>query len=122
MTINALLVTFSLNNQFKDYESFFVTLKGTSQQWWHFIPQTFIVATTLNLDELALKLGPHIEPTDSLLIVPVGPDTAGQLPIPAWNWINQVTGSTRRPRAASLSDPALPRGIFSRSPKKLPGT
>jgi hypothetical protein len=39
-----LLVTFSLRNQSKDYESFFVALRGNALQWWHFIEQTCVVA------------------------------------------------------------------------------
>lgn len=118
MSYNVLLVTFSLNNPLRNYEQFFVTLRGTSIQWWHYIPQTCIVVTTLNLDELAFRLGAHIEGTDSLLIVPIGPDSSGQLPMEAWNWINQVTGSNRRPSAGTLPERAAaasvpPRGSLA---------
>lgn len=100
MKANVLLVTFSLNNKLNTYESFFVTLRGVAWQWWHYIPQTMMVVTPLTLDQLASKLNPLIETTDALLIVPVGPDTAGQLPTEAWKWINSVTGSKRIPRPA----------------------
>jgi hypothetical protein len=99
--MNVLLVTFVLRNANRNYETFFVTLRGYALQWWHYIPQTVVVVTNLTIDELTDKLFPHCEPNDSFLITAIGPDVNGLLPLEAWDWINQVTGSRRTPTALS---------------------
>ena len=107
-----LLVTFSLRNQNKDYSSFFVALRGNAHQWWHFIEQTCIVSTEHNANNYGLLLTPHIEGTDSLLVVEVKPhELQGWLPKAAWDWLNGVS-QVIEPRYG-LAD------ILSPSPPKL---
>jgi hypothetical protein len=89
--LNILLVTFALRNPQRDYESFFVTLRGTAFQWWHFLDQTYIVVTQFTPKELRERLVPQMEPTDHFLIVPVDPQQAdGWLPKTAWEWMVQT--------------------------------
>ena len=92
--MNLLLVTFSLRNRWRDYSSFFVALRGNALQWWHFIEQTCVVATTHGADQFARLLVPHIETTDSLLVVKVVPhEFQGWLPTAAWQWLSAVSDS-----------------------------
>jgi hypothetical protein len=92
MTINLLLVTYALRSESKDYETFFVTLRGNAVQWWHFFDKTHIVATQHDARALRERLVPHIEVTDSILIVPVNPQNVdGWLPQAAWDWIVNVS-------------------------------
>jgi hypothetical protein len=85
--VNLLLVTFALRNAQKDYDSFFVTLRGNSAQWLHYIDSTFVVYTPYSPDDLVKRLVPHFEPTDSVIIVPVTSPLNGWLPKDAWDWI-----------------------------------
>ena len=87
--MNLLLVTFALRNPRKDYDSFFVTLRGNAQQWLHYIDSTILVFTPYSADELTRKLLPHFENTDSILVVPVTQPINGWLPQEAWNWITE---------------------------------
>jgi len=90
--MNLLLVTFSLRNQFRDYEPFFVALRGNSLQWWHFIEQTCVVTSYHDVDSFARQLSPHIEITDSLLVVKLTPHAfQGWLPKEAWDWLNSTS-------------------------------
>lgn len=109
-----LLATFALRNNEKDYNPFFVALRGNVLQWWHFIDQTCVVATHHSADELARLLTPHIDGVkDSLLVVEIEPhEFQGWLPRTAWDWLNQVSESI----APRKSLPPLPR------PPKLFGT
>ena len=87
-----LLVTFSLRNQNKDYNDFFVALRGNAIQWWHFIEQTCVVATEHDANKYGLLLSPHIETTDSLLVAEIKPHQfQGWLPQTAWDWLNKVS-------------------------------
>lgn len=90
--MNLLLVTFSLRNQLRNYDQFFVSLRGNSIQWWHFIEQTCVVLTKYNKEELAERLYPYMEATDSLLIVKVTPNEyQGWLPNEAWSWLDRAS-------------------------------
>jgi len=91
--VKLLLVTFSLRNRRRDYDPFFVALRGNALQWWHFIEQTCVISTNAHTpDSLTHELLPHIETTDSLLIVEITPhQMQGWLPPHAWNWLNSVS-------------------------------
>ena len=105
--MNLLLVTFSLRNTEKDYEPFFVALRGNALQWWHFIEQTCVVYTTFDPDEYAKKLLPFILKTDSLLVVKVTPhEFQGWLPKDAWDWLNN-TSNVIEPVYSSLPFPSI---------------
>jgi hypothetical protein len=100
-----LLVTFSLRNPLKNYESFLVTLRGNARQWCHYIEQTMIVLTPYSQSDLYHKLIPHIETNDSLLIVPMPDATqlSGMLPKEAWEWIHAVSMARKPPSFPPLS-------------------
>lgn len=105
--VKLLLVTFSLRNTGRDYDSFFVALRGNALQWWHFIEQTAVVATYYDANTFALKLSPHLEPSDSLLVVEIQPhQMQGWLPKPAWDWLNGVS-EVIAPRLLKLPPPYL---------------
>lgn len=97
--MNVFLVIFALRNASRNYEDFFVNLRGNALQWWHYLPNVMIITTTLTLDEITQKLVVHVETTDALLVTTLGPENNGNLPGEAWTWINEVTGSTRSPTA-----------------------
>jgi hypothetical protein len=108
--VNLLLVTFSLRNREKDYDPFFVALRGNVLQWWHFIEQTCVVATQHTVHSLSNELLPHIESTDSLLIVQITPhQMQGWLPLAAWEWLNGVSESLapRKPALPPLIRPKI---------------
>jgi len=101
--VKILLVTFSLRNPSRDYAPFFVALRGNAIQWWHFIEQTCVVVTEHDVSSLTAQLVPHLESTDSLLIVQVTPhQMQGWLPMVAWEWLNGVS------EAIAPKQPALP--------------
>jgi len=112
--VKLLLVTFFLRNEQKDYEQFFVMLRGSVQQWWHFIPQTCIVLSYFNAGGLSQRLLPHIDQQmDYFLITEIKPhEYQGWLPQEAWNWLNQVS-NTVEPRGAFPPLPPPPRRIGS---------
>ena len=89
--MNLLLVTFALRNSLQDYDSFFVTLRGNSQQWLHYLDNTFLLYTPYSPDELINRLIPHFEATDSVIIVHVTQPFSGWLPPEAWKWIYERT-------------------------------
>jgi hypothetical protein len=102
--MNLLLVTFALRNKHRDYEQFFVELRGNSVNWWHFIGQTAVVSSHLDADSFAKKLIQQIETTDSLLVVKVEPHQfQGWLPPQAWDWLNSVSESIKPTLPSPLS-------------------
>ena len=105
--MNLLLVTFSLRNREKDYEPFFVALRGNALQWWHFIEQTCVAYTAYSPDNYAKKLFPFILKTDSLLVVKITPhDFQGWLPKEAWDWLTS-TSNVIQPQYPALPFPNI---------------
>lgn len=93
--MNLLLVTFALRNQLRDYDSFFVTVRGNANQWLHYIDNTILVYTPYSSHEFVNRLLPHFEATDSVLVVPVTQPIQGWLPLNAWEWITKcMSGET----------------------------
>jgi hypothetical protein len=104
-----LLLTFSLRNPKKDYEPFFVALRGNALNWWHFIEQTCVVSTEKDANSYAHLLYPHLEKTDSLLVAEIQPfEFQGWLPPAAWDWLNATS--------ATISPPAPPLTILGMPP------
>jgi hypothetical protein len=92
MNLQLLLVTFSLRNPQRDYNDFFVALRGNATNWWHFIEQTAVVSTHHSSHEFARLLIPTIETTDSLLVSEIDVATCqGWLPPQAWKWFREVS-------------------------------
>jgi len=108
-----LLVTFSLRNPDKDYSSFFVSIRGNALNWWHYIEQTCVVSTEKDADAYAHLLYPHLEATDSLLVVEIQPrQFQGWLPPAAWEWLNSTSeriSPTTSPLATFLKLPPPPK-------------
>lgn len=108
-----LLVTFSLRNTARDYSPFFVALRGNVLQWWHFIEQTCVVFTHHDASNLTKALLPHIEKSDSLLVVQIEPHQfQGWLPQQAWDWltgVSEATAPTQRTLPPPPPIPKLPR-------------
>jgi hypothetical protein len=98
-------------NPTKDYDPFFVALRGNCYQWCHYIEQTMMVSTPYSATDLQRKLVPCIEITDALLIVPMPDATqlAGLLPREAWDWLHAVTKARRDQASLPFSPPQLPR-------------
>lgn len=105
-----LLVTFALRGPQQNYEDFFVTLRGSVIQWWHFITQTCVVATTLTPNELSSRLLPHIDKnTDFFMVAELKPHQfQGWLPKIAWDWFNQVSNEIVKQRTPQLPPLPLP--------------
>ena len=115
MRLHLLLVTFALRNPNKDYSDFFVSLRGNSINWWHFIEQTTIVTARMDADEFAHKLYPHMEVADSLLVFEVDVKRAqGWLPKMAWDWLVAASENVSKEKTAeilaSLAKSNLPPG------------
>jgi hypothetical protein len=91
--VKLLLVTFALQGEPENYEQFFVTLRGSVLQWWHFIAQTCVVATNLTANQLSARLLPHVnQQTDFFMVAELKPhEFQGWLPKVAWDWFNQVS-------------------------------
>lgn len=70
-----------------DYTRFITELQ-TSDDWWRYISNAWIVLRRDSLSELQTKLVPLIGNQDRLLIVPAKGPAVGWLPQEAWVWLN----------------------------------
>lgn len=63
--------------------------KGLILAWWHYLPASYIVKTTLAVNDLYNNVFPSI-PARHMLIIEVNTENAqGWLPKDAWDWISK---------------------------------
>jgi len=107
--MNLLLVTFALRNADRNYDPFFVELRGNSLNWMHYIEQSCLVTSPLDQDSMTKQLVQHIETTDSLIVVKLEPHQFnGWLPKSAWDWMESVSNEIQREKQAMLPTHDLP--------------
>lgn len=87
--MSVLLVTYTLRNRQRDYTSLFEAIKNNSNEWWHFLVDSWIVSTHHSPETYAQLLYPHIEQADSFLVVRLTRHYQGWLPKEAWDWLNR---------------------------------
>jgi len=81
------LVSYDLKAPGRNYEGVFGVLKS-ALSWWHYLESTWIIRTSLSIDEWNNKLLAQIDKNDSLLIINVtGMARNGWLDKKAWEWI-----------------------------------
>jgi len=84
----AYLITYDYKGSAENYEGLFNELKAF-QKWWHYINNSWIVITSHDSNSIYRKLKPHLDEKINLLVIEVGKDRSGWLPIKAWDWINE---------------------------------
>lgn len=63
-----------------------------SEDWWHFISDTWLIVTKETVKEVEARILPHIPTVDRVLIVRIAPPYGGFLPEGAWGWIKEHVG------------------------------
>jgi len=64
--------------------------------WWHYIDTTYLIASSLDVNQLYNGIFPGV-PLRYLLIIEVDPDNAqGWLPKDAWAWLQKYQRKSRR--------------------------
>ena len=91
MSNQVLLITYDLKTPGKDYTPFFEALKKQGE-WWHYLTNTWLIATGKSAKEVQSALGPHLTIKDFILIVPFSSGYFGYLPRDAWDWIAKHGG------------------------------
>ena len=86
--MSILIINYELKTPFKDYAPFYAAIKSNATEWWHFMDNTWLVATSYSADQFAKLLYPHIVNTDHLLVMKVQKEYQGWLPKEAWDWLN----------------------------------
>jgi len=81
-----LLIAYALRTPLKNYSGFYNAIKTNSAHWWHFLNSMFIVSTYHDANEFAQFLYPHMNKSDSLLVIRIQPEFQGWLPKDAWDW------------------------------------
>ncbi|MCI0700377.1 MAG: hypothetical protein L0241_04785 [Planctomycetia bacterium] len=81
------IVTYDFADPDRDAD-FFEELT-TFSDWWHFLMDTWLIATDLTAAEVFAKLRPHLDQQVNILVLEAGRDFAGYLPKKAWPWIEE---------------------------------
>jgi hypothetical protein len=66
-----------------------------SPKWWHFLDDTWLIATHESAEQLWSRIAPNFLATDGVLIVQLTAHAGyfGWLPKEAWEWINENRSS-----------------------------
>lgn len=82
-------VTYDLmGNDTDRYVSFFEALTKFSG-WWHYLNETWLIATDLTAAQLYHRLSEHLDERVHILVMETGREFAGWLPKTAWEWIRK---------------------------------
>ena len=69
--------------------------EGTIIDWWHYIDNTYIVVTKLDINSIHNIIFPEV-PHRNLFIIEIHPKNfQGWLPKNAWSWLNKYSRTTR---------------------------
>ena len=82
-----LRVSYDLKGPVGSRQEIIDVLKGEIS-WWHYMPATWLVATTCTPQELYEKLKPYVRPGDRVLVAEFTRPFQGWLPRKAWAWIH----------------------------------
>lgn len=83
-----LLITYDLNRPGQGYKDLHEAIKNLGTSWWHYLDSTWLVSTTLTVEQATTRVEAVVDKNDHFLIVNItGDATQGWLPEKAWTWI-----------------------------------
>jgi hypothetical protein len=82
-------INYDLRRPGQNYGDLHAAIEKLGSSCWHYLGSTWLVDTHLNADQIWERLRPHLDQTDSVLVIRVANDNQGWLPKEAWDWINQ---------------------------------
>lgn len=72
----------------EDYQDLISEIKSLSIKWWHYLDSTWIVTTSLDVNQITDRLKEKMNlDHDRLLVMKTSTDRQGWLPEKAWDWI-----------------------------------
>ncbi|MBP9143897.1 MAG: hypothetical protein KBF21_15935 [Thermoanaerobaculia bacterium] len=80
-------VNYDLNRPGQNYAGLISELEN-SPNWWHFLKSSWLIATFETPEQLWDRISPHIDKSDTVLIIEVVNRSAGWMSQEAWDWIN----------------------------------
>ena len=88
----------------RDVTPFLQELQNTEsgRTWWHFLTNTWLIATDETAQQLFARLQAHLKPDDRVLVMGVTQEHSGWLPQEAWKWIQEQASAGAFPKAYAL--------------------
>jgi len=88
--VTCLLITYDLNKPGQSYADLYEVLKNLGSNWWHFLDSTWLVSTSLTVNQASERIKAVVDSGDHYLILNVtGDSSQGWLPQEAWDWIHK---------------------------------
>lgn len=83
------LITYDLNKADKDYDGVFKAIKDASTGvWCHFWDSSWLIKSSLSVDDVFEKIKPHLDSNDRCLVIEVKNNKQGWLTKEQWDYIN----------------------------------
>lgn len=86
-------VNYDLKARSRNYAELHEAIKGCGD-WWHYLGSTWLIDAPLSAAAVWERLSPHIDRSDSVLVIAVKPGFQGWLPKDAWTWIERRIAAT----------------------------
>jgi len=86
---HVLIVTYNLKAGAGEYGSFYEKLKRQGSSWWHYLPSTWLIATSKSSQEVAADLRGEIYEGDHIFVGTLQDGFSGWLPKKAWDWLKK---------------------------------
>lgn len=85
----AIFITYDLKSKEKDYEGVIEAIKESSEHWTHYWDSAWLIKSSSTVDEITDKIKPHLEKTDTLLVIEVKKNYQGWLEEKRWKKIRE---------------------------------
>jgi hypothetical protein len=83
------LIGYDLDRPGQNYDGIQKEIKGLGA-WWHYLDSTWLVDTSLTVQQVSDRLKAVMDDDDKLLVLNIAGDAyAGWLPPEAWEWIKE---------------------------------
>lgn len=81
------MISYDLNKPGQNYDNVHEAIEGLGV-WCHYLESTYLVNTSLSLDDVQSKVTSCLDASDRMIICEINKPINGWLSEEQWNWIN----------------------------------
>jgi len=85
----AYMITYDLNKQGQKYEKVYQAIKDSALNWCHYWDSTWLIKSSLTVQQVADKITPHIDSNDRLIVIEVKNNYQGWMTEEQWKRIRE---------------------------------
>lgn len=81
------MITYDLNSEGQNYDDVIDAIKDSSDSWCTYWKSSFLIKSSLSVQEVVDNISPHLDGNDSLIVIEAQNNYQGWLNKKQWNFI-----------------------------------